>query len=100
MRTKAADRALIWMAALGLGFPRRSGLVRYSNHPHIIYGMEVDINGCCERSALLVYARKLTVITVIYGLNWTILHIGPDSLPIPGSCVAARAPGGQVPSCV
>ena len=59
-RTHESGRqGLVWMAALGLDFPGRSGLVRYSNYPHIIYGMEVDINGCCELSALLVYARNL-----------------------------------------
>ena len=53
----------------------------------------MDINGCCERSALLVYARNLLLSQSFMDGNWTMLHIGPDSLPIPGSCVAARAPG-------
>ena len=33
---EGSRQGLIGMAALGLGFPRRSGLVCYSNHPHII----------------------------------------------------------------
>ena len=68
-------QGLVWMAALELGSPRRSGLVALQEtSAHNIAAAHRSFDGCRERSALLVDTRKLLLLTVIHGRYWTILH--------------------------